>query len=140
MAGTPTFLYELPHGVFYGFPAINADGLKCGEHSGGELVTAPLNDSRELDERDHSRVSEFVRNFLPGVEPTVNSHSVCFYTMSPDEHFVVDRHPEHPQVCFAAGLSGHGFKFTSVLGEVLADWTLTGQTTQPVGFLSVARR
>lgn len=138
-AGAPTFLYELPHGVFYGFPTINTDGLKCGEHSGGELVTDPLHDPRELDERDQTRVTDFVRDFLPGVEPAVQSRSVCFYTMSPDENFLVDRHPEHGNVCFAAGLSGHGFKFTSVLGEVLADWTLTGQTPQPVEFLSLAR-
>lgn len=138
-AGAPTFLYELPQGVFYGFPTICADGLKCGEHSGGEPTADPLNDPREFDARDEGRVTNFVRNFLPGVEPAVRSRSVCFYTMSPDENFLVDRHPQHPHVCFAAGLSGHGFKFTGVLGEILADWTLTGRTSLPVEFLALAR-
>ena len=59
--------------------------------------------------------------------------------MSPDENFLLDRHPQHANVCFAAGLSGHGFKFTGVLGEVLADWTLAGQTKLPVEFLSLHR-
>jgi len=59
--------------------------------------------------------------------------------MSRDEHFIVDRHPGHPQVSFAAGLSGHGFKFTSVLGEVLAGLALDGRTGLPIGFLSCDR-
>jgi sarcosine oxidase len=137
--GAPTFLYELPHGVFYGIPAINADGLKCGEHSGGELVPDPLHDPRLADEADQQRVGDFVRSYLPGVEPTTRTRSVCFYTMSPDENFIVDRHPQHPNVCFAAGLSGHGFKFTGVLGQVLADWTLDGRTSLPVEFLAASR-
>ncbi|WP_254512749.1 N-methyl-L-tryptophan oxidase [Anatilimnocola floriformis] len=139
-AGAPTFLYDLPHGCFYGLPSINADGLKCGEHSGGERVADPLSDPRLADERDQQRVTEFVRDFLPGVAPQFHSRSVCFYTMSPDEHFIVDRHPEHANVCFAAGLSGHGFKFTGVLGQVLADWTLSGATSLPVDFLSASRQ
>jgi glycine/D-amino acid oxidase-like deaminating enzyme len=61
------------------------------------------------------------------------------YTMSADQHFIVDRHLEHPQIAFAAGLSGHGFKFTSVLGQALAEITLDGSTTLPVDFLSLAR-
>ena len=59
--------------------------------------------------------------------------------MTPDEHFLVDRHPRHPQVAFAAGLSGHGFKFASVLGEVLCDLALDGATRHPVGFLGLDR-
>jgi sarcosine oxidase len=137
--GTPTFLYELPHGVFYGFPVINSDGLKCGEHSGGELAPDPLNDPRLPSPIDEARVSHFVQQYLPGIEPRPQQRSVCFYTMSPDENFLLDRHPENPNVCFAAGLSGHGFKFTGVLGQVLADWTLAGRTNLPVEFLALNR-
>jgi glycine/D-amino acid oxidase-like deaminating enzyme len=59
--------------------------------------------------------------------------------MTPDEHFLVDRHPHHPQVAFVAGLSGHGFKFTCVLGEALADLALSGKTSLPVAFLNCRR-
>ncbi len=59
--------------------------------------------------------------------------------MTLDEHFVVDRHPAHPQVAFAAGLSGHGFKFTPVLGEALARFALDGRTALPIEFLSARR-
>jgi sarcosine oxidase len=60
--------------------------------------------------------------------------------MSPDSHFVLGLHPEHPQVAIAAGFSGHGFKFASVVGEILADLALTKSTPQPIGFLSPQRR
>jgi len=69
----------------------------------------------------------------------MHRRSVCFYTMSPDEHFIVDRSPLDPNVVFAAGLSGHGFKFTSVLGETLAELAMNGTTGLPVEFLSLAR-
>ena len=55
--------------------------------------------------------------------------------MSADEHFVSDRHPEHAQVVFAAGLSEHGFKFTSVVGSILADLAIAGETSLPIEFL-----
>jgi sarcosine oxidase len=138
-AGCPTFLYELPHGVFYGFPVIDAQGLKCAEHTGGQVVEDPLADPREFDPRDHARVLQFLQSYLPGVSSRMVRHGVCFYTMTPDEHFVVDHHPADTQLAFAAGLSGHGFKFTSVLGEILADLVLQGSTSHPIDFLSARR-
>jgi sarcosine oxidase len=132
----PTFLYEMPQGVFYGFPAIDALGVKVAEHSGGEVVSDPLNDPRSLDERDLGRVKEFLAQCMPTATGPLNRRAVCFYTMSPDEHFIVDRHPQSDRVVFAAGLSGHGFKFTSVLGEAMAEMCLSGATMLPVQFLS----
>jgi glycine/D-amino acid oxidase-like deaminating enzyme len=61
------------------------------------------------------------------------------YTMSPDSHFIVDRHPQAPNVVFAAGLSGHGFKFTSVLGEVLANLAIGQPAGLPIEFLGLRR-
>jgi len=137
--GCPTYLYELPHGVYYGFPQIDALGVKVAEHSGGDTITDPTNDPRPFDAADLARVEAFLSENLPGVGRPMQHRSVCFYTMSPDEHFLVDRHPHYQNVAFAAGLSGHGFKFTSVLGEVLADLALSGQTNLPIGFLSPNR-
>lgn len=115
----PCYLYELPQGVFYGMPRIDHRGVKAAEHSGGPLVADPLAVDRAIDARDLARVQAFAETYLPGVEARVADHSVCLYTMSPDEHFIVDRHPDYPHVAFAAGLSGHGFKFACVLGEAL---------------------
>ena len=62
-------------------------------------------------------MTDFCGTHLPQLSSRLLQHSVCLYTMTPDGHFVVDRHPAHPQVVLAAGLSGHGFKFVPVLGQ-----------------------
>jgi glycine/D-amino acid oxidase-like deaminating enzyme len=137
--GGPCFFFEVPEGYFYGFPQIDERGVKLAEHSGGAVVEDPLHDDRSVEPRDLERVRQFLRQAMPGVTREQTQHAVCYYTMSPDEHFVVDRHPQWPSVVYAAGLSGHGFKFTSVLGEVLADLAMRGETDQPIRFLSAAR-
>jgi sarcosine oxidase len=137
--GCPAFLYDLPQGCFYGVPRIDELGIKVAQHTGGRVVLDPLALDRELDAEDEREVAQFVADYLPRASTHRTAHAVCMYTMTPDCHFVVDRHPEHPQVVFAAGLSGHGFKFTSVLGEALADLALAGETNLPIGFLSLDR-
>jgi sarcosine oxidase len=137
--GAPAFLYELPDGVFYGFPDLGDGRLKVAEHTGGEMVPDPLEVDRALREDDRARLAGFLAKHLPGVSDRVATHSVCMYTMTPDEHFVVDRHPVHPNVAFAAGLSGHGFKMAPALGKALAGLALDGSTEIPVGFLGIGR-
>jgi sarcosine oxidase len=63
----------------------------------------------------------------------------CLYTNTPDGHFIIDRHPDHGNVWIACGFCGHGFKFASVVGEIMADLALDGATAQPINFLSLAR-
>lgn len=143
-AGTPTYLFELPHGVFYGFPGISGQGLKVGEHSGGAIVADPLIDPRSPNSHDQARVQGFLAECLPsfaagGMVPAPLHSSVCYYTMSPDENFVVGKHPRDERVAFACGLSGHGFKFVGALGEALVD-LLTGTAPQTtIDFLSPER-
>jgi monomeric sarcosine oxidase len=138
-AGMPTFLFELPAGVFYGFPKLDDRGVKFAEHSGGRTVDDPLAVDRAIDAEEQRRLTDVLSHHLPGVSSRVADHAACLYTMSPDEHFIVDRHPQHANVAFAAGLSGHGFKFTPVLGRVLADLALDGGTDLPIDFLSLKR-
>jgi glycine/D-amino acid oxidase-like deaminating enzyme len=138
-AGCPCFLAELPEGVFYGVPAVDRRGVKLARHTGGAIVDDPTILDRAVDEEDLALVERFRTEFLPGVRGPYTSHGACMYTMSPDEHFIVDRHPEHERVVFAAGLSGHGFKFAGVLGEALADIVTTGSTPLRIGFLSIRR-
>lgn len=137
--GFPAYLFEMPSGIFYGFPQIDAEGVKVARHSGGDVVADPLALNRELDASDLASVREFCAACLPRLLPDLLRHSVCMYTLTPDEHFIIDAHPLHPRVAFAAGLSGHGFKFTPVLGEALADLAMEGATRLPVGFLSLKR-
>ena len=138
-SGCPCFFFESLNGQFYGFPQSNELGVKLAEHTGGGVVTDPLQVDRSLHPADQARVEACLAEHLPGVSRECTAHAVCMYTMSPDEHFVVGRHPEYPQVAFTAGLSGHGFKFTSVLGEVMAQLALNGVTQHPIEFLSPTR-
>jgi sarcosine oxidase len=138
-AGYPAYLYELPEGIFYGLPAIDDVGVKVAEHSGGVLVSDPLALDTAVDPVDLGRVRQFAAAWLPQLGTELTHHDPCLYTLSPDEHFILDRHPAHPAVAFAAGLSGHGFKFTGVLGKLLTELLLDGQTSLSCGFLSLAR-
>jgi glycine/D-amino acid oxidase-like deaminating enzyme len=63
----------------------------------------------------------------------------CLYTNSPDSHFIIDHHPKLPRVILACGFSGHGFKFASVVGEILADYATRGKTDLPAQFLGLSR-
>lgn len=159
-AGFPLFLFELPvappdsllpesaghlkqsehaGGVFYGFPKLDSRGVKFAEHSGGTVVNDPLLVNRLMDVEEKRRLLEVLSHFLPGVSTRVTDHSVCLYTMSPDGHFILGPHPRHANVVFAAGLSGHGFKFSPPLGQALADLALDGGTSLPIQFLSPSR-
>lgn len=143
-AGTPTYLFELPHGVFYGFPGIANQGLKVGEHSGGEQVADPLTDPRSANPHDQARVQGFLAECLPslaagGTVPAPQRTSICYYTLSPDENFLVGKHPRDERVAFACGLSGHGFKFVGALGEGLVDLLTGVAPRKPLDFLSPAR-
>ncbi len=140
----PVFFFEErslegPNDFFYGFPELDEHGLKVAEHSGGEPIRDPLTDPRQRDPAQANRVAKFVARRLPTQARQFTRHSVCFYTMTPDHHFLVDRHPQWPQVCFAAGLSGHGFKFAPALGEALADLCEQGATELEIQFLNLAR-
>jgi monomeric sarcosine oxidase len=137
--GSPTFLYDTPHGCYYGFPQLDDRGVKVAEHTGGTVIQDPLVDDRAIEPMDRQRVETFLAAHMPGVSQKPADHVVCYYTMSPDEHFIVDRHPTHDNVVFVAGLSGHGFKFTSVLGEIMAEMASSGRTSQPIGFLNCRR-
>ncbi len=138
-ADATTFFFERPSGYFYGFPSLDGRTVKLAEHSGGETVADPLTLDRDCHEADAAPVSRFVAETMQHVSPTRHRHAACMYTMTPDAHFIVDRHPEHPQVVIGAGFSGHGFKFTSVIGEALADLSIGGETSVPLGFLALDR-
>ncbi len=138
--GCPAWLFEVPEGVFYGFPDLGNGTIKVAEHSGGERVIDPLALDRSMRARDQNRLGRFLSAHLPNAGRQVVRHSVCMYTMTPDEHFLVDIHPGHKGLAFAAGLSGHGFKFAPVLGQALADLVLDGRSNLPIGFLHLEQR
>jgi glycine/D-amino acid oxidase-like deaminating enzyme len=80
-----------------------------------------------------------LQNYIPQANGPLLSLRVCMYTNTPDFHFIIDQHPLHKNVTLACGFSGHGFKFATAIGEVLADLSTTGQTPHPIEFLSLKR-
>lgn len=138
-AGVPTFYIERDERAFYGFPSLDGRTMKVAEHSGIELVSDPSTVNRTVSRPDLARVESFLKDVMPEVGPAADRTSVCLYTLSPDHHFLIDRHPEHPNVAFAAGFSGHGFKFCPVVGEALADLAMEGRTNLPISFLGLQR-
>jgi len=133
------FFFDMPDGQFYGFPSLDGKTVKLAEHTGGELVDDPNHLNRDLLELDSAPVSRFVREVMPELNPMPDRHAVCMYTRTPDGHFIVDRHPRNQRLVYGAGFSGHGFKFASVMGEILADLVTTGATSHPVDFLKSDR-
>lgn len=106
--------------IFATFPNLG-DGVKCGIHHEGEIVDVPESVNREIG-ADEDRM---VRDLLAAIQPLAAGElvesRVCIYTNTPDHHFLIDRHPEHDRIVIASPCSGHGFKFSSAVGELLAD-------------------
>ena len=137
--GFPCYFYETPQGYFYGFPELGGSGMKVARHSGGDVVQPPIDGQHPVDDNDRMLVESFLERHLPQMDPDCLQSKGCYYTMTPDENFIVDRLPDAPNVTVVAGLSGHGFKFTSVLGEIAACLSTGRNSPCPIDFLSLHR-
>jgi sarcosine oxidase len=136
----PMFVLDSPTGFFYGFPVIHAaDGLKTAQHYGAPELRGPDEIDRSVHPKDEEKVRRFLREHLAAVDGPLRRSSVCIYTLTPDRHFLIHLHPEHANVALAAGFSGHGFKFASVVGEILADLADKRHTELPIEMFRLAR-
>lgn len=135
----PVFILEVDEGVFYGFPVHHVPGFKFGRmHHRLEKVDPDTVD-RACHPEDEALLRGFAQKYFPqGSGPTMALHA-CLFTNSPDYHFILDCHPQYQQVVFAAGFSGHGYKFTPVVGEIMADLATEGATRHDIDFLRLAR-
>ncbi|MGH7703929.1 MAG: N-methyl-L-tryptophan oxidase [Gemmatimonadales bacterium] len=123
----PVFLWEwAPDRFFYGIPDLG-DGFKVARHHEGE-TTEPDTVRREVGVHEVEQVRDLLGQYLPDAGGALRDTAVCLYTNTPDGHFVLDFHPHHPQVVVASPCSGHGFKFASVIGEILADLAIGGSS------------
>jgi sarcosine oxidase len=136
----PVFNIDVEEGRYYGFPIYEVPGFKFGRyHHRGENCAPDLL-RREADQADEALLRQFADRYFPqGNGPTMALRA-CMFTNTPDEHFIIDHHPAHKQVVVASPCSGHGYKFCSVIGEILADLaTGDGSTEHDIGFLRLAR-
>jgi sarcosine oxidase len=128
-----------PHALFYGFPMMpDVPGVKAALHAAGD-PTDPDQVDRTARPADEQLVRSLLRQYLPTADGPLLSMRTCMYTYSPDSHFIIDHHPDHKNVTIAAGFSGHGFKFASVMGEILGDLAMHGSTKLPAQFLNLDR-
>jgi sarcosine oxidase len=135
----PIFLADVPGGPFYGLPVIDGRGLKVARHYSAPELNDPDEIQREVRPEDEPPVRQFLNAYMPEVNGPLRFAQTCIYTLSPDRHFIMDRHPEHSNVAVATGFSGHGFKFASVVGEVMADLAESGRTSWPIDMFTFAR-
>ncbi len=129
-------------GLYYGVPAwsgqVGPAGVKVGFHGPGAPVDVG-DEGRGPDPTVVERFERDVQRFLPNVLEGAAAAATCMYTMSPDRHFVIDTVPGAEALVFAAGFSGHGYKFAPVIGELLADLALQGSSSIEASFLRLDR-
>lgn len=119
----PVFIHELSDELaFYGFPD-TGDGMKLALHHHGE-TSDPDALNRTVSEAEVAFMRSIVEQYVPDGNGALRETAVCMYTNLPDDHFIIDAHPAHPTVIIASPCSGHGFKFSSAIGEVLADMAI----------------
>lgn len=143
----PVYIFEPTPGspadspVLYGFPetAEKRGSVKVALHGSHDVCT-PNSVDRVVHPAEVDRMRDRLRTTLPALADGrfVNA-TTCLYTMTPDEHFLIDTLPSQPNVVFAAGFSGHGFKFANLVGEILADLATTGRTSPPIELFRCAR-
>lgn len=128
----PVFSLDVPEGSFYGFPVYERPGFKFGRAPRSPETIDPDDWQDEPTLRDEERLRELPETYFPGAAGPTMRLASCIVTNSVDGHFYLDTHSEYPHVSFAAGFTGHGFKFASVVGEVLADFATDGDTDHPI--------
>jgi sarcosine oxidase len=135
----PVFNLLVNEGRYYGFPIVHVPGFKFGRYHHLEEVVDPNTVNREPTLEDEQLLREFAERYFPeGAGPTMSLKS-CMFTNTPDHHFIIDLHPSYPQVSFTSPCSGHGYKFASVIGEIMADLAERGETRHNIELFRLDR-
>lgn len=123
--------------ILYGLPAIDGSGAKIGLHTGPALD--PFSAERTPDLKLADEMHSWAQKYIPQMAGERLSSRVCIYTLTPDEHFIIDKHPAHPQITLASCCSGHGFKFAPLMGSILTDFATTGQSAHDLSLFRLSR-
>lgn len=139
------FIEDPERGFYYGFPILPAAkfggplGLKLAHHHNGE-ITDPDHVNRDTPASMEENIRYVLSKYIPDANDAILSVKSCLYTNSNDSNFIIDHLPGYDKrVTIACGFSGHGFKFASAVGEILADLAMKGKTDLPIEFLSLRR-
>jgi sarcosine oxidase len=135
----PVFNMQVGDERYYGFPVFGVPGFKFGKYRHLYEQGVPESFEWEPNSADEAVLREFAAEMFPLGNGPVMSLKTCMFTNSPDDHFIIDLHPDYPQVSFAAGFSGHGYEFASVVGEIMADLALERHTRHDIDLFRLAR-
>ncbi|MGQ0751423.1 MAG: N-methyl-L-tryptophan oxidase [Betaproteobacteria bacterium] len=135
----PVFNMEVSEGRFYGFPAWEQSGFKIGKYHHRRERVDPDRMDRRCHPDDEAVLRAGIRRCFPGADGAMTDMRACMFTNSPDEHFIIDTHPAYPRVVIVSACSGHGFKFCSVVGEIVAELALEGRARVDIGMFALKR-
>jgi sarcosine oxidase len=135
----PVFVMNTPDGHFYGFPQFGVPGFKIGKYHHRSEPADPDEMRGTIDASDEAVLRDCVRSCFPAADGPLLRASTCIFTNTPDEHFIIDRLPGIPQALVVSACSGHGFKFCSVVGEIVADLVSAGQTEHDLSLFRLDR-
>ena len=135
----PVFLVDVEEGSYYGFPVHDVPGFKFGRYHHLREPIDPDDPDRAAHPEDERVLRSFAERYFPDGAGATVMLKACIFTNSPDEHFIIDRLADTPQVSIAAGFSGHGYKFCSVVGEIMADLATHDGTRHEIGLFRLDR-
>ena len=139
----PVFIWKhgnVPHGTFYGFPRISGDEIKLAQETYVNPADTLASINREVEPGESDLMFEtHVRGRLNGIGPEATRSAVCLYTVTPDDHFLIDRHPTQDKIIVVSACSGHGFKHSAAIGEAVAELAVTGESGINLSPFSVSR-
>ncbi len=135
----PVFNLAAEEGRFYGFPVFGIPGVKIGRYHHLEETTTPDLIDRRVSAADENVLRTAIGRYFPAADGPLMTLKTCMFTNTPDEHFLIDTIPGNSRMHIAAGFSGHGFKFCSVVGEILADLVTSGTTPHDISRFSLSR-
>ena len=135
----PVFNAYFDEGRYYGFPVFGIPGFKVGRYHHLEEIIDLDSTIKTVNGEDEALLRSAVEKYFPKANGTIMTLKTCMFTNTPDEHFIVDSLPGNTQVVVAAGFSGHGFKFASVIGEILSDLAIKGETEHDIDLLKIDR-
>lgn len=140
----PVFIWEHADGAtWYGIPSDASEpdvrGVKLALHHQGDTAREPDGISRDVTDDDVRSVRALIQQYLPDADGPVAESAVCLYTNTPDEDFVIDSPSGHPEMLVVSACSGHGFKFSSAIGEAVAELVLDGGSSLDLSPFGLAR-
>ena len=135
----PVFLVESRHGVHYGIPPHGGHGVKVAKHHHDDETVEPETCDRAISADDETLIRDFLADLMPAANGAMTDARTCFYTMTPDGDFIIDRLPGTENIIVASPCSGHGFKFAPVIGEILCGLALDGATPHDISRFRLSR-